>query len=104
MANDKTLMNWRDLWYHSPLSAYVKSRKHGLTSLTNRWFESHSFIGFVDGAWSKKKDGIIEAGIGGFLMDHKNHVSFIFSGPFIAQSPYDRGGCIVTHGKRYPQN
>lgn len=88
MANGLISEKWKNLWMQDPLQAYKRTRIEGTKSIFNKWFEVCRYVGCIDGAWSQNKDGIIKAGIGGFIMDNKAQVIFIFSGPCMSISPY----------------
>lgn len=69
------------LWNNDLSQAYSNHRKSRLRYLINKWFTNNKVVGFIDGALSKDHHGIISAGIGGFLIDQKSKVWFIFAGP-----------------------
>lgn len=87
-ANELTTVKWADLWCINPRQAYKSSRIDGLQSIFSRWFRVYDFIGCIDGAWKQDQDGNIKAGIGGFILDRKAQVTFIFSGPCTSSNPF----------------
>lgn len=96
-AHTQVLDKWFNLWNISPCQAYERSKSDGRASLVNKWLESNQYIGFVDGAWKQSKEGIVKAGICGFLLNSEGHVNFIFSGPCISDSPY----LVEEHALRF---
>lgn len=55
--------------------------------LLRNWFDRYAFVGFIDGTWKRYPTGMIQAGIGGFILNSNKLVSFIFLGPSTALNP-----------------
>lgn len=78
------LIESSDLWSSNPIGLVLKSsltRQHRLLN------NNAKLVGFIDGAWKKSPNNVIQAGIGGYVKDSEGNLVFIFSGPVKAFSP-----------------
>lgn len=68
-----------DTWKIDPTLAIQNHRKDFIHGLTQHW----DYIGFIDGSM-KTTNNSHKSGIGGYIVDNKEELCFIFSGPTAA--------------------
>ncbi|KAK1352385.1 hypothetical protein POM88_053324 [Heracleum sosnowskyi] len=73
----------RNLWDVNPIGAVLNSQMP--SSVHIKKFVDAS--GYSDGAFKVLNNGVVKAGIGGFLKDKHQNLVYIFSGPTEALSP-----------------
>lgn len=76
-------------WFCNPIQVFKTNTRLAKRRLIAYWSEFSDIVGFIDGAWKKDSVGNITASIGGFLMESKLSLIFIFSGTTEASSPYE---------------
>lgn len=83
-ANGDLTAQLKELWSVNPKGAI---NKRSLKLNNQLYVNAFQFLGFSDGSFKVRSDGIVQSGMGGFIKNLKNDIVFIFSGNIQATSP-----------------
>lgn len=77
--------NLESIWALAPGQAVKIQAKRHLGLLLDHWLNMYSYVGFIDGSFSKTQ----QSGIGGILINSAKRVKLLFSGPTTTNSSYE---------------